>query len=54
MGSGRELLKFGGPGSSDEVIIHLKIITIAVPREKDKARSGRLNRLHKIWRSDKF
>lgn len=50
-------------GSSDEVITHLRTIAITVPRlaeeakklaEKYKVLSKRLNKLHKIWRSDKF
>lgn len=50
-------------GSSDEVVTHLRTIAITVPRladeakqlaEKYKVLSKRLNRTHKIWRSDKF
>lgn len=50
-------------GSSDEVVSHLRTITITVPRlsenakilaEKYKVLSRRLNRLHKVWKSDKF
>ncbi|MEK7182606.1 MAG: four helix bundle protein [Patescibacteria group bacterium] len=50
-------------GSSDEVITHLRTIAITVPRltheaeqlaGKYKILSKRLNKLHKIWRSDKF
>jgi four helix bundle protein len=50
-------------GSSDEVVAHLRTIAITVPRlseetkklaEKYKILSKRLNKLHKIWRSDKY
>ena len=50
-------------GSSDEVISHLRTIAITTPRligeakqlaEKYKTLSKRLNKLHSIWRSDKF
>jgi four helix bundle protein len=50
-------------GSSDEVVTHLRTIAITVPRlteeakqlaEKYKVLSKRLNRTHKVWRSDKF
>ena len=50
-------------GSSDELITHLRTITIAVPRLKEEAEdlskrykvlSRRLNKLHKTWRSAKF
>jgi len=50
-------------GSSDEVVSHLRTIVVAVPRLKDEAKiiaskyiilSKRLNRLHKVWKSDNF
>lgn len=50
-------------GSSDEVVSHLRTITITTPRlteganiliEKYIILSKRLNALHKIWHSDKF
>lgn len=50
-------------GSSDEVVSHLRTIVITVPRlssdakdvaEKYKVLSKRLNKLHKVWKSDKF
>ena len=50
-------------GSSDEVVTHLRTIAITVPRlaenakrlaEKYKTLSKRLNKLHKIWKSDVF
>jgi four helix bundle protein len=50
-------------GSSDETIVHLRTIAITVPRlaketkeiaNKYKILSKRINRLHKIWRSDKL
>ncbi|MCE7897880.1 MAG: four helix bundle protein [bacterium] len=50
-------------GSSDEVVTHFRTIYHAVPRlQKDienlaikyKTLSKRINKLHSIWRSDKF
>lgn len=50
-------------GSSDEVVTHLRTIYFAVPRlhpqmqelaEEYKTLSKRLNKLHSIWKSDKF
>lgn len=50
-------------GSSDEVVTHLRTIYFAVPRlqsnmkelaEEFKILSKRLNKLHSIWKSDKF
>ncbi len=50
-------------GSSDEVVTHLRTIYFAVPRlqpnmkelaEEFKVLSKRLNKLHTIWKSDKF
>jgi four helix bundle protein len=50
-------------GSSDELITHLRMIAIAVPRlfreakeiaEDYKVLSKRLNKLHTVWRSDYF
>lgn len=50
-------------GSSDEVVTHLRTLTITVPRltdeaqkiaEKYKILSRKLNRLHKVWKSGKF
>lgn len=50
-------------GSSDEVVSHLRTIVIAIPglvaeakviAEKYKVLSKRLNKLHKVWKSDKF
>ena len=50
-------------GSSDEVITHITTLAIVVPRlkaegykliEKYTILSKRLNKLHSIWKSDKF
>lgn len=50
-------------GSSDEVVTHLRTIYFAVPRlqpemkllaEEFKTLSKRINKLHSIWKSDKF
>lgn len=50
-------------GSSDEVVTHIKTITIIVPRLKLEGEklmdeyillSKRLNKLHTIWKSSKF
>lgn len=50
-------------GSSDEVITHIVTLTIVVPRlklagdiliEKYTVLSKRLNKLHSVWKSDKF
>lgn len=50
-------------GSSDEVVTHFRTIYHAIPRlqgevvelaQKYKVLSKRLNKLHSIWRSDKF
>ena len=50
-------------GSSDEVVSHLRTIVITVPRQEEDAKilaekykvlSRRLNKLHKVWKSDKF
>ena len=50
-------------GSSDEVVTHLRTSYFAVPRlqsnmkelaEEYKILSRRLNKLHSIWKSDKF
>lgn len=50
-------------GSSDEVVTHLMAIAIVVPRLNNECKklisgytilSKRLNKLHSIWKSDKF
>lgn len=50
-------------GSSDEVITHIKTLIIIVPRltiegekliEKYTILSKRLNKLHSVWKSEKF
>jgi four helix bundle protein len=50
-------------GSSDEVVTHIETMTIILPNlkisgeelmEKYKILSRRLNKLHSIWKSDKF
>ena len=50
-------------GSSHEIVTHLRTIYFAVPRlqpemknlaEEYKTLSKRLNKLHSIWKSDKF
>lgn len=50
-------------GSSDEVVTHLRTIYFAIPRlqlemkqlaDEYKTLSKRINKLHSIWKSDKF
>lgn len=50
-------------GSSDELITHLRMIAIVIPRLTDEAKeisdeykilSKRLNTLHLVWKSGKF
>lgn len=50
-------------GSSDELVTHLRMIAITVPKLKTEAKmlardyiilSKRLNKLHSIWRSGNF
>lgn len=50
-------------GSSDEMVTHLETIAIIVPRLKVEAEklskkyivlSKRMNKLHSVWKSDKF